>query len=88
MINRIIKDTEQIAPLSITTANTGLSVLFVSLYFPQARSTNQIRNAIIAECVGSIKEMGSQYEDLHVHITFVARVVVKKIAFHPPIENT
>ena len=76
------------APLSITIANTGLSVLFASRYFPTARSTDQIRNAIIAECVKSIKEMGSQCEDLHVHITFVARVVVKKIAFHPPIENT
>ena len=46
------------APLLITTDSTGLSVLFVSRYFPPARSTDQIRNAIIAEYMKSIKEMG------------------------------
>ena len=51
------KDAEEMAPLSITIANTGLSVLFVSRYFPPARSTDQIRNAVIAECVKSIKEI-------------------------------
>ena len=76
------------APLSIIIASTGMSVLFESRYFPPARSTDQIRNAIIAEFVKLIKEMGSEYEDVHVHITFVARVVAKKEADHPARENT
>ena len=32
--------------------------------------------------------MESQYEDVHVHITFVPRVVAKKAADHPARENT
>ena len=63
------------APLSITTASTGLNMLFVSRYLLPARSTDQIRNAIIAEYVTSIKEMGSHNEDVHVHIAFSARVM-------------
>ena len=54
----IVKNAEWIAPLLITTASTGLNMLFVSRYFPPARSTDQIRNAIIAEYMKSIKEMG------------------------------
>ena len=76
------------APLSITTANTGLSVLFELLYFPLARSTDQIRNAIIPEYTMLIKGMGYQYEDAHVHMTFVARVAAKKAVAHPADENT
>ena len=76
------------APLSITIASTGLSLLFVSRYFPQARSTDQIRKAIRAEYVKSIKEMGSQYKDVHVHMTLVARVVAKKAVAHSVYENT
>ena len=66
----------------------GLSVLLASRYFPQARSTDQIRNAIAAEYVKSIMEVGSQYEDVHVQITFVARVAVQKAVNHPTNENT
>ena len=73
------------APLSITIASTGLSLLFVSRYFPQARSADQIRNAIRAGYVKSVKEMGSQYEDVHVHMTLVARVVAKKVVAHSEI---
>ena len=75
------------APLSITTASMGLSVLFESRYFPPARSTDQIRNAIIAGYVKSIK-IGSQYEDVQVHITLVARVVAKKAGTIPAIKNS
>ena len=82
------KDAEEMAPLSITIANTGLSVLFVSRYFPPARSTDQIRNAVITECVTSIKEIKGLYEDVHVHITFVARVVAMKAITHPAGEDT
>ena len=32
--------------------------------------------------------MESQYEDVHVQITFVARVVAKEAADHPACENT
>ena len=76
------------APLSIITASMGLSVLFESRYFPPARSTDQIRNAIIAGYVKSIKEIGSQYEDVQVHITLVARVVAKKAGTIPAIKNS
>ena len=84
----MVKDAEEMAPLSITTANTGLSVLFVSRYFPPARSTDQIRNAIIPEYTMLIKGMGYQYEDAHVHMTFVARVAAKKATTHFPSKST
>ena len=79
------------APLSITTTSTGMSVLFESRYFPPARSTDQIRYAIIAEYAKAKSRngmVGYQYEDVHVHITFVDRVAVKKAVIHPSIENT
>ena len=72
----------------ITIANTGLRVLSVSQYFSPAQSTDQIQNAIKAEYMKSIYEMGFQYEDVHVQITFVDRVVVKETATHFTIENT
>ena len=67
-----------------------MSVLFGSRYFPQARSTDQIRYAIIAKYAKakSRKGKGYQYEDVHVHITFVDRVAAKKAVTHPSIENT
>ena len=78
------------APLSITTTSTGMSVLFESRHFPQAHSIDQIRYAIIAEYakVKSRNGMVYQYEDVHVHITFVDRVAAKKAVTHPSIENT
>ena len=67
-----------------------MSVLFGSRHFPLARSTDQIRYAIIAEYAKAKLRngMGYQYEDVHVHITFVDRVAAKKAAIHPSIENT
>ena len=77
-------------PLSITATSTGMSVLFESRYFPQARSTDQIRNAIIADSYAKAKSrngMGYQYENVHVHIIFVTIVVAKKAGTHPSIES-